>query len=246
MKMWKIIWGIVFILAAALIALDAVGVIDPLMSVMGEISVFSIVGTVLLVAWIVSRCIKGRVVEIFFPLGFIFMLLEGNIATVLGLESTNIIHNGLVLLISLLLTVGFGILFPPKFKKSKYHVEYEIDGDKEKVKKHKGRRAGGSLGSNTVYVDCTEFRPDIIDNDLGACVVHFENVEWYEGDKTLRISNDLGSMLINVPSSWRVVASVENNLGSVKMPEEAPEGEDAPVLFIDGENDLGSLTVRYV
>ncbi|MBQ9162189.1 MAG: hypothetical protein IJX74_02830 [Clostridia bacterium] len=245
MKMWKIIWGIVFILAAALLALDAVGVIDPLMSVMGEISVFAIVGTVLPVTWIVSRCIKGRVVEIFFPLGFIFMLLEGNIATICGCESTNIIHNGLVLVICLLLTVGFGILFPPKFKSSKYHVEFD-DDHREKGKKHKGRRAGGSLGSNTVYVDCTEFRPDIIDNDLGACVVHFENVEWYEGDKTLRVSNDLGSMLINVPSSWRIVASIDNNLGSVKMPDETPDDEDAPVLFIDGENDLGSLTVRYV
>lgn len=114
MKAWKIILGIVFILAAVLIVLDAFGVISPLVSSMGEISVFSLIGVVLLTTVVIALCIKGKIQGIFFPLALIFMLLEENIATLCKCESTNIIHNGLVLLIALFLSIGFGIILSYK------------------------------------------------------------------------------------------------------------------------------------
>lgn len=260
MKGWKIFWGLGFILAAVLIVLDAVGVIAPLVGVMGEISVFALLGVLFFLAMIISLCVKGKLSQIFFPLAFIFMIIEKNIAKLCGFESDNIIHNGLVLLIALFLSVGFGMLFSSKRRKRKKHgytVTYNINdskdnddndadyGDADDDDKKRQFAAGGSLGSHTVYVDCKSFCPDIVENNLGACVVHFENVEEYVGNKTLRVDNNLGAMTINVPSSWHVVTSIDNNLGDVKVPANEA-GEGAPALFIEGDNNMGAMTVKFV
>ena len=74
----KILWGIGLILAAVFIVLDAIGVIAPIVGFMGEISVFAALGVIALVAIIISLCIKKKPLQIFFPLAFIFMLLEKN------------------------------------------------------------------------------------------------------------------------------------------------------------------------
>ena len=240
MKIGKIVWGLMFILMAVLIVLDAFGVISPLVSAVGEISVFVLIGVAVLLVITISLCIKGKVSGIFFPLAFIFMLIEGNIAVWCGFESTNIIHNGLVLLIALLLTIGFGMLSPRKRKKG--GVFFEYNGGKHK----KGENcAGGSIGSHVVYVDCERFYPDTICNNMGECTVHFENVEIYDGDRILRVDNNLGAMTINVPSEWRVLTSIDNSLGNVDVPVNAADS-DAPVLYVEGENNLGAITFVFV
>jgi predicted membrane protein len=184
------------------------------------------------------------------------MIIEKNIAKLCGFESENIIHNGLVLLAALLLTMGFGMLFSTKRRKRKKHgytVTYDInkdhgsddsdDSDGEGKTRHFS--AGGSLASHTVYVDCKNFCPSAVENNLGACVVYFENVEEYAGNKTLRIDNNLGAMTINVPSAWHVVTSIDNNLGDVKVPANEA-GEGAPALFIEGDNNLGAISIKFV
>ena len=86
-----------------------------------------------------------------------------------------------------------------------------------------------------------------IENDLGSCTVFFENIESYTGDKTLHVENHLGSMEINVPKEWRVVINIENTLGGASYPDEEENGDnDKKILYINGENNLGSISIEYV
>ena len=76
MKTQKLFWGLGCLLAATLIILDVVGVIPTLLSAVGEVSVFSLILGLLLLAYALARLFKGKISAIFFPLAFIFLLFE--------------------------------------------------------------------------------------------------------------------------------------------------------------------------
>ena len=230
MKTEKLFWGLGFLLAAALIILDAVGIIPSLLSAVGKVSIFSLILGLLLLSFVIERLCKGKVADIFFPLAFIFMLFEKNIAVLCGLEDENIINNWLVLLVALLLHAGFAILLPSR------HIH----------RRHRkcAVRSENTLNTSTVYVDCEAFAPNTVTNNLGECTVHFRNIDKYRGGQTLTVENSLGSMTVNVPVAWTAVVDVNNAIGSLDTPLYSDNG--GPVLYIKGENHLGSLEIVYV
>ena len=231
MKTHKLFWGLGFLLAAALIILDVVGVIPTLLSAVGEVSVFSLILGLLLLSYALARLFRGKVSAIFFPLAFIFLLFEKNVAVLCGLETENIVNNWLVLLIALLLHVGVAILLP--FRRIRRgHRRYAVSCEES------------MLGSSTVYVNCDDFTPSIVSNMLGECTVHFQNVDSYQGGQTLTVSNDLGSMTINVPVTWTLVTDIDNSLGSLDTPAQTDNG--GPILYIKGDNNLGSIDINLV
>lgn len=230
MKTQKLFWGLGFLLAATLIILDVVGVIPTLLSAAGEVSVFSLILGLLLLSYALARLFKGKISAIFFPLAFIFMLFEKNIAVLCGLEGDNIVNNWLVLLVALLLHVGVTILLPSR-RMGRWHRRHTVHRE-------------NALSSSTVYVNCNDFTPNTVSNKLGECTVHFQNVDSYRGGQTLTVSNDLGSMTINVPASWMVITDIDNSLGALDTPAQADNG--GPILYIKGDNNLGSLDINLV
>ena len=231
MKTQKLFWGLGFLLAAALIILDVVGVMPTLLSAVGDVSIFSLILGLLLLSYALVRLFKGRISAIFFPLAFIFMLFEKNVAFLCGLEDADIVNNWLVLLIALLLHVGVAILIPSR-RMRRGHRRYTVS------------REENLLSSSTVYVNCDGFIPNTVGNKLGECTVHFQNVDQYKGGQTLTVSNSLGSMTINVPVTWTLVTDVDNNMGSIDTPMYSDNG--GPILYIKGENNLGNLEIHFV
>ncbi|MBO7170753.1 MAG: hypothetical protein J6W28_06225 [Clostridia bacterium] len=230
MKKSNLFWGLGFLLAATLIILDVIGIIPSLLNAVGEVSVFSLILGFLLLFFIIKQLLKGRLSSIFFPLAFIFMLFEKNIAFLCGLESQDIVNNWLVLLVALLLHLGFAMLLPSR----------------RILRKHKKRAVSNNntLNSATVYVDCASFTPNTVSNRLGECTVYFQNASKYQGEQTLTVSNSLGSMTINVPAAWTAIVDVDNALGSLEAPLYSDNG--GPVLYIKGDNHLGALEIVFV
>ncbi len=235
--LWKIFWGLGFVLAAAFLIIDALGFIAPLESFMGEVSIWAILLGLLMVAFIISDLIKRKFAWIFIPLSIIFMLFEKNIAIVANLEDTNIINNWIVLASAILLTIGVAILLPSRKKK-------KIKAKKQAKLEFSANGAENSFGSSSIYVDCTDFTPSHIENNLGACTVQFQNVENYAGGKTLYIENNLGAIDIRVPSAWIVRSLIDSSLGGVDLPNE--DDKVGPIVYIKGENNLGSVSVTYI
>lgn len=240
MKVRKLFFGLTFVLAAVLLILDATGIIAPLVGMLGDVSVFAVFLGILLLACIINRLYKRKPGHIFFPLAFLFMLFEKNIATLSGVPSSNLINNWLVLLIALLLTIGFSVLFSKKERWTDSEGPWTDSENRPSKREH---RASCSLGAFTVYIDSASMTPHTVENHLGACVVYFEDPECFQGGN-LFIENHFGSMEIHVPSCWRVVNAVKNHLGAVDTPMKA--GGDGPLLTICGENHFGAVEVTYV
>jgi hypothetical protein len=236
-KMWKIFWGLGFILVAVAIVLDALGVFAPFVSAFGEISIWAIIGGALLLCFAISQLILGNIGNFFVPIAVIFMIFEENIAHYFGIgdESGNIINNWLLLLVAVMLGIGFSILFSGirrRKRRRKSGCEWSYGN---------GVKIRSSIGSSVRYIDCEGFKYEEIENDLGACTIFFENVDKYESGGVLSVENNLGSTVITVPEEWHVVVRIENNLGGVVTPKDNGNG---PVLTITGENNLGSVTVK--
>lgn len=224
MKKNKTFWGLVLIAIAVLALLDNFGVISPLTEAVGEISIISAVIGILAFFLAISRLFRRKYHEIFIPLAVAFAMFEKNIAFLLGKEDPDLIRNGVLYLIALLLTIGASLLTEGHSKTFRFH-------DKK-------------IGRSTVYVDCTNFVSEEIENNMGSCIVHFTGTESYTGGGVLNIENNMGSVIVRVPSSWKIRANMENNMGSVSIPE--TDVQNGPSLTLTGENNMGSLRVEYV
>ncbi len=222
----KLFWGIILILAAVLIVLDAIGAE---MGFLNGIPIFRTIIVLLFVCVAAEELLKRDFGGVFFPLAIAFMIYEAQIAKWLSLDSENIISNWLVLLVALLLTVGFSLLF------GKRTFTFTYNGGKEKHK---------VAGSYVTNIDCSAFDQMNVNNELGSCEVHFSNVESYTGNGVLTVNNELGSMKIYVPAEWTVTNRITNELGSVQIKGESISGGKS--LIIDGTNELGSLQIIYV
>ena len=127
MKRTKILWGISLLAMAALIVLEILGVDFGLPD---SISLRRLLVAVFFGTVALSALIRLRLPQIFFPLIFIVMLFEKELADLLGLPDGNITSVWVFLLIGLLLTAGTAILFPSRLRRRL------IDGlRRKKVKK---------------------------------------------------------------------------------------------------------------
>ena len=219
-------FGIILVCAAVALILDGLGI-----SISGaQISAWSIVGGVLCLAWLVIEIVELKFSHIFFPLAFIFLLFEGQIAAWLGHSDPNLISNWIVLLAALLLTIGVGAL-GGNFKKRK-KIKSGENGNVVVINTNEKKNFSQA---SVIYVDAADLGKYEVENNCGSIHVYIENADRY---------NNCGSMVVHVPKAWRVVSSVDNSLGSVKIPShETAEG--APVLKITGENNLGSLAIIF-
>lgn len=234
----RIAMGILLIIGALLIGIDALGFCPRFFS---EVSAFSIIIGAVLCAWILASLIKLNIQDIFFPLAFLFILFEKQISVMMGYsEGKNLINNWLVLLIALLLHAGF-ILIMPKHKKKidGKNIHFECCSDNST-----SNNSTTNIGNKIIYIDCANFKTTKIENNLGATQVFFSNIDQYEGNGILVIDNNLGLVKINVPSKWSISADVDNSLGSVSIPNEEDDCEKSISIIID--NSVGAVQVNKV
>jgi predicted membrane protein len=222
----KLFWGIILILAAVLLVLDSVGAE---LGFLKGLLVFRTIAVILLLAGAFEELHKREFGGFFFSLAIAFFIYEEQIARWLSLEDENIISNWTVILVAVLLSIGFSLLFG----KRTFTFTYNGRDAKHKV-----------AGSYVTNIDCSAFDYMHINNELGSCEVHFSNVESYTGNGVLTVNNELGSVKIYVPSEWAVTNRIENELGSVQIKGETLNG--GKTLIIDGTNELGSVQIIYI
>jgi predicted membrane protein len=158
------------------------------------------------------------------------MIFESEISLALNVESGDLAPWWVFVAVAILLSWGLKLLFPGRSRQWKKYIKSHV---------HKSSLSGPAVH----YFDCTEPFEEYIENNLGTCTIYFTNTELYVGGSTLRIENNLGALIINVPSDWCVSVSTENNLGSIKTDADL-EREGNKLLFIVGENNLGSVVIK--
>ena len=101
-----------------------------------------------------------------------------------------------------------------------------------------------AFGSGTRYINSDNFTYEKLDCAFGSASVYFDNAT-IEGDSaTFEVDLSFGSVMLYVPSDWRVELDVDNAFGSVYNPRNV--NEKRKTLYVKGDVSFGSLKISYV
>ncbi len=230
----NILWGVLFILIALALTLNAFGINFGIPS---AVPIWKIILSLALIVFIIDRLIAKKFSHSFFPLVFIVMIFEKEFAVALGKADGDIAPAWLFLVIALLLTVGTSLItknFTFTFKKGNDTYVFSGDEGREKYKE--------VINQNSVYYfDCASPINKELEISLGSTEIFFTNVELYQGDGIIKIENSLGKVVFHIPENWTVDCQIENSLGSIQMAKPNPKGENSKTIKITGENSLGKI-----
>lgn len=223
----SIFWGVVLICTAVLLIFNSLGISVGYLDG-GGLPVVRIVLGVLCAAWLITEIVKLRFARIFFPLAFILLLFEGELASMLHVPGKDIYSSWTILLCAALLTAGVSLLTHGRNR----HF---------KIGKDDGGDITCHLSSVTKYIDCTNFTKKQINCDKGSVEIFFENTDRYTGGGELVIANNMGSVEIHIPEDWYTVGDIINSLGSVELPRMTEKS--VKPLRISGANNVGSVEI---
>lgn len=266
MRKISILLGVLLSLCAAALIVDACGVpfvVSPWKILLGVILLFC-------TGWLWA---KLHIAMSFFPLGFLLMVFEAEIAKIAGLES-DFVSNWLVLGVSALLWLATLLIFEkplnlarrkirkkrkkaksPHAQSARINVDFEDktneekeaeDSDPEEINGCDGSIFECCLSSKSFFIDATNFTYASVSCDKGNVELMFRNTDSYTGGGTLEVTNSLGNTEIYIPHNWDVNYSVSTELGSEEVPQnpDLEEGaEPRPVINITGTNRLGNLDI---
>ena len=238
MKRKGIYWGLVLICIAVLLVLESIGTG---LGIINGIPILKIILGVGCLAWLGNELYKLKICHIFFPLAFLFLIFESEIAQLCKFPNDNIISNWTVILIALLFTIGTSLILPKK--KHDENSEWYF-GEHKVYDKNKG---GFQItGKATKYFDAAEFVNGHVENQMGETDIFFENSENYAGGGTLTVENRMGSMKIHIPKEWTVTDTIVNQMGNVKIAQSFATKTDGKNITITGKCYMGNITIDYV
>lgn len=218
-KFRSVFWGAVLIIAAVMLILSQTNVIP-----VEDTSWFSwwrIMLGALFGGWFIYELAQLNISSIFFPLAFAFMVFQAPLAKAVGKDDNVIINNWLVLLIALLLTVGFSMLFPGKNK-----------------------TLNTRFGRKNVYFDSgKDLREARIHDNVGNVDVYITNRNVYDGTGVITITDNVGKVTIHLPATWLVALQSGDNLGHVEIPEQNYNCSHSITLVI--KDNLGHIKVVF-
>lgn len=240
MKIKRIVIGVLMIALAVLGLLEVSGILEPLQSTVGEMSFVNVIAAVILLALIIDSLVKLNICSVVFLLACLFMVVERNIAYMCGLESENIINNWALLVFTAIICIGLKLIFPNRKRHGAFAIGHRGSGNVGFA----SISGENTLGSYTEYIDCALFTKKHIENTLGQTIIRFENISEYQTGGTLSLENNLGHMIIHVPSEWNCSVSMENNLGSINN--KCSRNATGDTLYLKGENNLGAIDILPV
>ncbi|MDP4132747.1 MAG: hypothetical protein Q8882_01900 [Bacillota bacterium] len=228
-KKGKIMWGITFILAAALIVAEGLGYL-------GSMSLFGLIISVLLVPVIITNIIYLDFPGFLFPLAIIGIIY----AKPLGIEK---LSPWPILLIAVLLSIGLSFIFPNKGHRkmhSKHIAEEVIDGNENDELNFEAKFTG-----SVKYVNAKNIKNVNIDCSFGGLKVYFDHADINEAGANINFNLSFSGAEIYIPRSWEVINNVNCIVGGVEVKGVRADNTDKKIT-LNGKVSFAGITIIYV
>jgi len=230
-------WGIFFILSAVSVIAIQTGSFE-------LIGIQSLLIGAFLVAVIIASLVKLNFFGVFFPMSFLYMIFWQP----LGLQYINY---WFVVLASVLVSIGFSIIFGSRHHKSwpncNGKVDYVTQGSESEEIDDDNPNVSVRFGSASKYLHAEHFKTGRFAVSFGELELFFDQVKVDPEGAEIFIDASFGSIILNLPREWKVVDNVHVSLGEVKNKARASsQGEDAPRVTLTGNVQFGGMEVRYV
>lgn len=229
-------WGIFFILATVVLIASQIWTA-------GTVGFWPLLGTILLIALMVSFIMHRGAWGIFVPLALIYMIWQQP----LGLFY---LEPWILIVAGVLLTIGFGILFhrKPYFHHScdsagGYRPESKVT---ENTENENNLSISVSFGNITRYLHASAFERACLTCSFGALEVYFDDVAVNPGGAEIDVDCSFGSIEIYVPKNWRVVSQTSAGMGGLKFTGTPRLEETSPQVMLNGKISMGGVEVHYI
>lgn len=248
----KIFWGLYCILAAASLICYKVGVFDSF--IVSGISVWSIVWSIVLLAFLINGILHRSFFVVFMSLAIILCIFDEP----LGITALTPWY---VILAAILLSIGFSMIFKKnhvtKYNKWNYGPNGKdsvvIDNDpnmgKETTENLEGERVflKTTMGSSIKYIKSDNFQYAEIKNDFGSMKVYFDNAMIQPGvTPVINVSNAFGEVQLYVPRNWNVINRANASFGNVNEKNRGDKTTEEYTVELRGSVSFGNLMVFYI
>lgn len=229
----NIFWGVLFILGALAMLIGKLGYLE-------GFGFWNILFSIGLVGFLVDGVLRKNIGTVLFSVAFLVILHD----EFLGMEA---LTPWPVLGAALLGTIGCHILFPKKKWKMGIHKgnqEAFVKGTQEFVD-GECVRFENSFSETVKYIRSTELSSVNVECSFGHMEVYFDGASLKNNIANVYVECSFGSIVLNVPSDWKVVINTNNSFGGVEEKGHCnPAGENT--LQVMGDVSFGGLEIRYI
>lgn len=237
-KAKKILWGILFLLAAVLLIAGN----------FFEIQVSDILIMMAMGIFLVEGIMHRNFALILFPIAIVLIINRDR----LGIPK---LSSWSVLAAALFGSIGLRVLFPHwgvhwgkmvdgmsgGWNERGGGIAEEIvqEGDGEKI------RLENSFGDTVKYFNGKMPKEVRLDNSFGSMSVYFDNAVMQDHKARVRVDSAFGSIVLYIPAAWKVVLQRNAAFGSIKETGKCnTEGEN--VLEIKAQASFGEIKIKYI
>jgi len=233
-------WGILLLLAAVFILTNK-------LNGFADLSVGSIVISILAVAFIVQCLANLHIAPLVIPIAVLYVIFRQR----LGLPY---IQTRTLIIAAVLAFVGLNILLPKRrhfyFHNNKFDG-FGSDDQQNKIPTPEGNKDNkpfisvnfGAV-SRSLNADCLETVQ--LSCNFGALEVYFNQVELSPNGAEVNISCSFGGIQLYVPRHWHVIDKMHCTLAGVDIKSFTAPADNAPRLTLNGSVSLGGVEVRYI
>ena len=228
-------WGLFFIVAAALIVFNQFGYL-------ADISLVSLVLTILLVPIIIKSLTTFNFTGILFPLAFLGIIYAE------PLRITNLTPWP-ILITALFLSIGFHIIFGK-------HInggcgDFGCFGNGENFKEIVNNQDENNVeyrvtfSSGIKYVNSENLKNVRLSSSFGALKVFFDNSKRDEDGVTIYLDASFSGVELYIPKEWKIVNNLNVSLGGVEEKNRRVEAT-GPLVTFSGNVSFSGVEIIYV
>lgn len=235
MKSKNYFWGLFFISAAAVILINQLGYF-------GEINLFSLICTILLIPIILKSLFYLSFGGILIPLAILGIIF----AEPLGITE---LTPWPILAIALFGSIGLSLIFKPfRFQKVIKCQTFKNNEGFDEVINTKDENfvdLNVSFGSCVKYVNTDKFERANIGCSFGEMKVYFDTAKIAGDEAIINLNVSFGGVEIYIPKTWKVINKADVSLGAIE--EKTRGSNDAnKTLYLYGKVNFAGVEIMYI
>ena len=243
----NVINGIGFLMAAAFVIIGSMGIF-------GEISVWKLLFSFVLVLILIKSALKLRWTPVLFSLAFLAILYD----KFLGIEN---LTPWPVLGAAWLGSIGLDMIFGKKHEQAHFDFDFDFGGRNRGVKvdgngvskvdeSEHNFKCDVSFVSITKYIKSQSLQNASINNSFGQVMIYFDEAVLDNGTANVRVINSFGNVKLYIPSDWEVLVKQSESFGQVKTFKS--DGimncviEGSNKLYVSANTSFGDIEIHYI
>lgn len=230
----RLFWGVVFIAAAVLLIFAKLGYL-------GGFNIFTLAATVLLAAIMIKGMVRAGFGTVFFSAAFLAILY----AKPLHIET---LVPWTVLLVALLATMGFHILFHNNRWAKRLQANHEFsDMHNEIIDEPDGEVIHQKIvfGGATKYVNSDNLKEIDIDCSFSGLEIFLDKAHVPSGNVNIHMHAAFGGITLYVPKEWRVENHLDLVLGGLDF-KNRNEPDGSVTMTLSGDMAFGGVEVTFL